>query len=627
SARSKMASKEKRLYVRGPDGALLHKQGTLHTAKDLESYPYYLISEGKGKSRSFSMFDAMTGQLMKEGFESKTTAHEFVNAFLSRELGQERWLEMREQSRPIGSDEIDDYRNEHALDKNGDAADVEISLQDVEGVTGHAGFSIYDDMKAKLMAAGVPEHEIEFIHDHDTPQAKHQLFKRVNAGEVRYFFGSTPRMGAGTNVQERIVGLHNIDAPYRPSDLEQREGRGIRRGNKLYERDPQGFELFVFRYATAQTYDTRRWQIVEHKAAGIEQLRNYSGINEMDDVVSEASNSADMKAASSGNPLILKETQLSNEVKRLRLLERAHLDGQFTLQSRMRSNQKFVDVYGPKRLEQVQTLVAQRDSATSIASFNGRPLLDKEEIMETIDEIGASLRVSNSTKILVYKGLQFTFRALGDGKDFEMTLPDGEKKYLEVISRSGLVTRMENFGAGLDQQLSKCQAYIEEARTEVNQLKGEIGKPFSQLSTLQSAIAEHGKVQRALRKSTSLAAVKPHEMMTFMGAVATQKRKLRAMGFDEAVDEIEMEEKQAVNLSAMVIEEATPADLDAGEYCGKILAVHEGTLIQKTGRGGQTIRHELSRLQGNFKTGEVITIRYSKGKGQILEIEPVMERD
>ncbi len=251
-------------------------------------------------------------------------------------------------------------------------------MADIEGATGVSGFSVYDDIKAKLIARGVSESEIEFIHDHDTPQAKAALFKRTNSGEVRFLLGSTPKMGAGTNVQQRIVGLHHIDAPYRPSDLEQREGRGIRRGNMLYERDPDGFELNVYRYATSQTYDTRRWQLLEHKASGIEQLRNYTvGVNEIEDVTTEAANSADMKAAASGNPLILKETQLSNEVKKLRNLERAHRDGQFSLQSRLNANRNYVNRYGPKELAMLEGLKAQRDGAAVLGTFQGQQLHDK----------------------------------------------------------------------------------------------------------------------------------------------------------------------------------------------------------------------------------------------------------
>src|SRR5690606_22373396 len=124
------------------------------------------------------------------------------------------------------------------------------------------------------------------------------------SGRVRFLFGSTAKMGAGTNVQDRLVGLHHLDAPWRPSDLEQREGRIIRQGNKLYERDPEGFEVGIFRYATKQTLDSRMWQTIEGKANFIEQVRKgATGVREVEDVAGEAANAAEMKAAASGNPL------------------------------------------------------------------------------------------------------------------------------------------------------------------------------------------------------------------------------------------------------------------------------------------------------------------------------------
>ncbi|CAG0987509.1 hypothetical protein RHDC4_02281 [Rhodocyclaceae bacterium] len=189
------------------------------------------------------MYDAYTGQFLRAGFDGKTAAQEWAKRLVTMDGGQEKWLDLREQSRPIEVDEIEEYKSDRGLSDEGDSADHEFTLEDIEGATGVSAFSVYDDIKAKLIARGVPEHEIEFIHDHDTPQAKEALFKRVNDGSVRYMLGSTPKMGAGTNVQRLLVGEHHIDAPWRPSDLEQREGRIIRRGNLLYERDPEGFEV------------------------------------------------------------------------------------------------------------------------------------------------------------------------------------------------------------------------------------------------------------------------------------------------------------------------------------------------------------------------------------------------
>lgn len=556
SAKAKMANKEKRVYVRDDKGELTHKKGTLHTIKDYEGLPYYLVAVGKGSEKTFSMYDPVTGQLLKDGFDSKLDAHGFVANFVAKDGGQERWLDMRERSRAIEPDEIDDYKNEHTLDADGDAADLEISAQDVEGATGVAGFSIYDDMKTKLVAGGIPANQIEFIHDHDTPQAKDALFKRVNAGDVRFLFGSTPKMGAGTNVQKRLVGLHHIDAPWRPSDLEQREGRIIRRGNMLYERDPEGFTIEVTRYATAQTYDTRRWQLLEHKASGLEQLRNYNGANEIDDVANEASNSADMKAAASGNPLILKETQLTTEVKKLRLLERAHRDGDYLVRSRMNSHRNYAETFGPNAVAELQTLQVQRDSAQVLGLFEGKKLEDKEAVMAAVEKIDIAFTANkakqNSDEIkksLVYRGCTFELKG-GYFNSASLIFPDDSKAYLDKVSPIGVVTRMENWCVDIEEKLVNCEVRIADSAIEADKLSALLGKPFDQVDDLVAAIAEHGKVQRALMKSNSMAAVRPEEAQAFEAAVGKQKDLLRGMGLGAAVAEIEGEgdeHKGAVN--------------------------------------------------------------------------------
>ena len=138
----------------------------------------------------------------------------------------------------------------------------------------------------------------------------------MNAGEVRIILGSTAKMGAGMNVQRRLVALHHLDAPWRPSDLEQRDGRIERQGNLFYEMDPDGFEIEILRYATKQTYDSRMWQTIEFKAAGIEQFRKGDSLQRViEDVASEAANAAEMKAAATGNPLIFQQVQIAADLK------------------------------------------------------------------------------------------------------------------------------------------------------------------------------------------------------------------------------------------------------------------------------------------------------------------------
>jgi|GEM_PF-260992 len=221
-----------------------------------------------------------------------------------------------------------DEAAQEALDK--------MSPDEIDAI--NADFDVYNDLKAKLIARGVPEAEIAFIHDANTDLQKEALFGKVRSGQVRFLFGSTAKMGAGTNVQDRLVGLHHLDAPWRPSDMEQREGRIIRQGNMLYARDPDGFEIEINRYATENTLDSRMYQTIEQKATFIGQVRKgASGGREINDIGGEAANAAEMKAAASGNPLILEEVELRKAIRTLDNRKREFTREQFRLQDRIRS--------------------------------------------------------------------------------------------------------------------------------------------------------------------------------------------------------------------------------------------------------------------------------------------------
>lgn len=184
-----------------------------------------------------------------------------------------------------------------------------------------AKFDVYTDILKKLVAKGIPQNEIRFIHDAKTDLQKGQLFADMNSGKARILIGSTQKMGAGTNVQKRIVALHHLDCPWRPSDLEQRSGRVIRQGNELFMRDPQNFRVKEFRYATERTYDARMWQVIESKARSIEQFRKAGAdVRTLEDVTSGAADAAEMKAEATGNPLILLQVQLNSDLRQEEML-------------------------------------------------------------------------------------------------------------------------------------------------------------------------------------------------------------------------------------------------------------------------------------------------------------------
>lgn len=233
------------------------------------------------------------------------------------------------------------------------------------------GFSVYDDLKAKLISAGIPSKEIAFIHDANTDEKKADLFEQVNAGIVRVLIGSTAKMGAGTNVQKRVVAEHHLDCPWRPSDIEQREGRVIRQGNELLARHGDKFEVEIFAYATEQTYDARMWQSQELKLIGIEGLRNHKGADEMEEVAAAAASAAEMKAAATGNPLILEEVKLADDIRKLESAQRNHRRSQFDLEDEKRRYEKALSEL-PGKLADIEA-DAEKAKAYDYDPFMGNP--------------------------------------------------------------------------------------------------------------------------------------------------------------------------------------------------------------------------------------------------------------
>lgn len=538
SARSGYSAKERRAYVRDEKGALTHKKATLHTAEGFEDLPFLVVKEAK----TFVIYDAATGLRIRGDLPSKAVAVEWSKETLSDDAKRQRWIDARDSIGDLDQDAIDDYNNANEIDTEETEA---ISLIDIAGASGAADFSVYDDIKAKLIAKGVPEREIAFIHDYSTPVAKEKLFKAVNAGTIRFLIGSTPKMGAGTNVQKRLVGLHHIDAPWRPSDLEQREGRIIRRGNTLYERDPSGFEVEIYRYATEQTYDTRRWQILEHKSRGIEQLRNYDGTtNEIDDIEGEAANAADMKAAASGDPLILEETQLRNDVRRLESLQAAHADSTQMMFRRARDNQRFADEVGPRALEEHQKLLAtaemhpvKKDQFVGV-TVEGRSFTDRDESVKAIQKQLVRVFSGERDATFNYRGIEFTIEnTLGY---VELNSPTGRLDSFDpskdsVPSAAGFLTRFANYINRLPAHIDDLNAKIAEAKQSAVDMREQANAPFAQADELTAAREAHKRVQRRLiAKGPDIPA---NQKPLLESAMEKQKDALRHQGLGDALDE------------------------------------------------------------------------------------------
>lgn len=365
-------------------------------------------------------------------------------------------------------------------------------------------FSVYDDLKAKLIAKGIPENEVAFIHDANTELQKEELFAKVRSGRVRVLFGSTAKMGAGMNVQERLVALHHLDAPWRPSDLEQREGRIIRQGNKLYDANPEGFEIQIKRYATKQTLDSRMWQTIEAKARFIEQVRKGTGAREVEDVAGEAANSAEMKAASSGNPLILEEMSLRQSIRKLENEKSEHDREQYRIKDRIRWANDYAAQSDKKAAQfEADAPLAPKEFAVKI----GNQTFDKhgEAGQAILDAVNAMFDAGkDSREIGSYGGFKLTVDDASNAaleKRAVLTIEGNGSYQIEANPGSaptGLALRLQNTVKTLATDAAQTKAAAERERAEVPKLQAKI-KPWGSTKELAEAKTKHTAVIEQLK--------------------------------------------------------------------------------------------------------------------------------
>ena len=411
-----------------------------------------------------------------------------------------------------------DEAEQEDKDKEQEQDDEDIFDMD-ELLSLNSNFSVYDDLKKKLIAKGIPEKEIAFIHDAKTELKKEKLFHDVSDGRVRVLLGSTRMMGSGMNVQKRLVAAHHLDAPWRPSDLEQRNGRIIRQGNELYEKDPDNFKIQIYNYATKQTYDARMWQTIEYKSAAIEQFRKGDILQRsIEDVQSEAANAAEMKAAASGNPLILLEVGYKAEVKKLEALYNQFLKNQHSFEKRIS--------YLKKADERIALIQEKHDKACVLRDKNK---IEQPEIMvngqrvtgENSSVLAAAIKAgvqetqalfTSKPTIGVYRGFEVKMQNApcnGEkGFKFVLSMPDGGEyspknlAYTEKdnFSLSGFFTRLDNFlEKGLDEEFQTEKAIFDNEKKELAVARQSLrNAKFEQMDELEVARHNHNAVLREL---------------------------------------------------------------------------------------------------------------------------------
>ncbi|MBO3760354.1 PLxRFG domain-containing protein [Ciceribacter sp. L1K22] len=389
-------------------------------------------------------------------------------------------------------------------------------------------FSVYDDLREKLVQRGIPPEEIAFIHDANTEAQKEELFGKVRSGRVRFLFGSTAKMGAGTNVQNRLVALHHLDAPWRPSDLEQRDGRGIRQGNELYLDDPVGFEIEILRYATKNTLDARQWQTIEAKARFIQQVRKGNvKTREIEDIAGEAANAAEMKAAASGNPLILEEMETRRKLRQLEQQSVEHDREQHRIKARIRSLTDEVEAIEArsKAVAADAAAAAKATDAPLSITFDGASFDKPKEFGAAVIAAIRKEIISNTGRTPEGRFADFAITTeIEDARSFSLFIT-GEREYVVYVpdaadvDPTGLAMRVLNTVRKLTTYPEIDQERVVEARAQIPELEKQIG-PWSNEQELSDTAARHKRLldllkpKRAGQSATAAATKRPDPVVT-----------------------------------------------------------------------------------------------------------------
>ncbi len=356
-------------------------------------------------------------------------------------------------------------------------------------------FNVYDDIKKKLIAKGVPESEIAFIHNADSEAKKKDLFGKVRAGQVRVLIGSTAKMGAGTNVQQKLIAIHHTDCPWRPADLQQREGRIVRQGNE----NP---EVEIYSYVTEQTFDAYLYQLVENKQKFIGQIMtSKSPVRSAEDVDEQALSYAEIKALATGNPYIKEKMDLDVAVSKLKLFKQNHLSQRYSLEDRI------IKFY-PQQIKQGEERVAGYNADIQRAKENTFLNADNFSPMVVEDVTYDEKKGAGSAILVVCKAMTSPDpKAIGSYRGFNMELSFNsfEKEYVLTLVGSlrhsvslgadiyGNITRLDNLISSMPEKLNACEERLVDTKVQLENAKAEVERPFPQeeeLSQKMERLAE-----------------------------------------------------------------------------------------------------------------------------------------
>jgi N12 class adenine-specific DNA methylase len=382
--------------------------------------------------------------------------------------------------------------------ENSDKKLTQLVFCDLSIPKNDGNFNVYDDIRQKLIARGVPADEVAFIHDADTETKKKELFAKVRKGQVRILLGSTFKMGAGTNVQDRLIALHDLDCPWRPRDLEQRSGRIVRQGN-------QNDEVHIFRYVTENTFDAYLYQILENKQRFISQIMtSKSPVRSAEDIDETALSYAEVKALATGNPLIKEKMDLDIQVSKLKLLKANHLSQRYALEDRLLKHY-------PQQIKSTEERIAgyekdlalyERHSTSKSAGdgtedskfpgmmVKGIDYTEKAKAGAAILEACKQMTSPEPQEFGSYMGFSMLFSFDSFNKQYQITLR-GALSHTVTLGTDihGNITRLNNALAEIPKKLEYCREQLKTLRQQMETAKEQIDIPFEKEQELQTKSA------------------------------------------------------------------------------------------------------------------------------------------
>ena len=358
-------------------------------------------------------------------------------------------------------------------------------------------FTIYDYLKETLIQYGIPADEIAFIHDAKTDAQRDALFKEMRTGKKKVLIGSTDKCGTGVNVQTHLVAMHHVDCPWKPSSIEQREGRGIRQGN-------ENEEVAIYRYVTKGTFDAYNWSLVENKQRFISQVMTSKAVSRSCEDIDEATLSyAEIKAVATGNPLIKEKMEIDNDVQRLKLLKASYDNQRYGLQDNFMIKYPKLIKTATEKLANVREDVKARD----------KELIDNPEFAITIGKVTYTERVDGGTMMLeaISKCKTGETTVIGKFHGFELLVEKnflginymvlrGKTEYKAELSTSpvGSMVKLENLFNGLHENIDFFEKKIEQYQNDLEASKAEYDKPFAYSKELEEKLARQCKLNAQL---------------------------------------------------------------------------------------------------------------------------------